>query len=261
MNEIADLLGTNSAGNSFFSGLGTLLAAKVKDNSQDNVKGTVDITLLSYDTAGQEIKEVPILRPYAGKDYGFYYQPEKDDIVLVGFIGNSMQKPIVLGCLYPANADFINQSFIKENTKRHFKWKQGFEYTESDEDKKQSLTVASPKGLTQIIEDENETVTLKDKDGKNLLKIDCKGGAIELTADKKITLKAGKKCTVTIDGQGGSIEIKADKITLTATQQVEIKGNTAVNLSGAQAKLEGKSMVEIKSSAMVQVSGSIIKLG
>ncbi|HPW00420.1 MAG TPA: hypothetical protein PLP20_05140, partial [Oscillospiraceae bacterium] len=114
--------------------------------------------------------------------------------------------------------------------------------------------------ITQIIEDENETITLKDKDAKNLLKIDCKGGAVELTADKKITLKAGK-CTVTMDGQGGSIEIKADKISLTATQQVEIKGNTAVNLSGAQAKLEGQSMVEIKSGSMVQVSGSLIKLG
>lgn len=260
MNEIADLLGNNSVGNSFFSGLGTLHIAKIKDNSQDKVKGTVDITLLSYDTAGQDIKEVPILRPYAGKDYGFYYQPEKDDIVLIGFIGSNMQKPVVLGCLYPANADFVNQSFIKANTKRHFKWKQGFEYTETDEDKKQSFTLASPKGLTQIIEDENETITLKDKDGKNLLKIDCKGGAVELTADKKITLKAGR-CTITMDGQGGSVEIKADKISLTATQQVEIKGNTAVNLSGAQAKLEGQSMVEIKSGSMVQVSGSLIKLG
>ena len=44
-------------------------------------------------------------------------------------------------------------------------------------------------------------------------------------------------------------------------QQVDVKGNTAVNLSGTQAKLEGQSMVEVKSGAMVQVSGSLIKLG
>ena len=260
MNEIADLLSNNSVGNSFFSGLGTLLIAKVKDNSKGDVKGTVDITLLSYDSAGKDIEAVPILRPYAGKDYGFYYQPEKDDIVLVGFIGNNMQKPVILGCLYPADAGFVNESFIKENTNRHYKFKQGFEYTETDESNKQGLTVASPKGLTEIIEDENETITLKDKNGKNLLKIDSKNGAVELTADKKITLKAGS-CTITMDGQGGKVEIKADKISLAANQQVDVKGNTAVNLSGTQAKLEGQSMVEVKSGAMVQVSGSLIKLG
>jgi uncharacterized protein involved in type VI secretion and phage assembly len=260
MNEIADLLGNNSVGNSFFSGLGTLLIAKIKDNSKDEVKGTVDITLLSYGSAGKDIEAVPILRPYAGKDYGFYYQPEKDDIVLVGFVGNNMQKPVILGCLYPANAGFVNESFIKENTKRHFKFKQGFDYTESDEDNKQSLTVASPKGLTEIIEDEKETISLKDKNGKNLLKIDSKNGAVELTADKKITLKAGR-CTITMDGQRGSVEIKADKISLAANQQVDIKGNSAANLGGAQVKIEGQAMVEVKSGAMVQVSGSLIKLG
>ena len=109
------------------------------------------------------------------------------------------------------------------------------------------------------VSDETETVTIKDKDGKNKFFLDCKNGALEITTEKKITLKTGK-CTVTIDGQGGEVSVECTKFTVKAQQQAAVTANQSLELSGGMLKAEGKQTAEFKGGTMAQLSAAMVKI-
>ena len=256
-NSIADLF--MSGGGRGPGEMGSFVMGTVTENNEKKFPGMVKVEFTSW-TAGKNICEwIPLLRPYAGAGYGQYIKPEIGDVVLVGFLGAAQQKPFVMGMFYPANAAFVKESFEKENMTKRFKTKGGLDVTLSDVKDKQSVTVLTPKGLTVTISDETESVEISDKDAKNVIQLDCKNGALALTSDKKMTLKAGK-CELTMDGQGGAVTLKADKITLDGGQTTKVAGKQSLNLEGGMLKAEGKQTAELKGGTMTTVAGQILKL-
>lgn len=261
MSEITELLDLNGefgadpalrAPQSFVQG-------RVTDNGDKEHPGMVKVEFLSWKEGGNICEWMPVLRSYAGKEYGVYCVPEVEDIVLVGFLGPQMKRPFVMGVFYPAGAKYPGQNFDAKNLKKTARTKGGLELVLSDEDKKQSCTFTTPKGITAAVSDETETVTIKDKDGKNKFFLDCKKGALEITTEKKITLKTGK-CTVTIDGQGGEVSVECTKFTVKAQQQAAVTANQSLELSGGMLKAEGKQTAEFKGGTMAQLSAAMVKI-
>lgn len=261
MSTLADLLQNNGeyAQNHEYRSLGSFVQGVVTDNSQSAYAGKVQVEFTAW-TDGKNICEwVPLVSPYAGKEYGRYLVPEVKDVVLVGFIGPGITRPFVLGSFFPPDSKLQDESFNDKNLTRRFKTKGGIDITLSDEDKKQSITAVTPGGLTLSLSDEKKTVMLADKNKSNQLLIDCDKGEIKLTGKSKITVTAGS-CKITLDGQAGKLGIECGQLEIKASQKTQISGGPMLDIKGGMIKVTGDQMVQMKGQAMVEISGGMVKI-
>ena len=121
----------------------------------------------------------------------------------------------------------------------------------SDAPKKEHITVSTPKGHRIDLDDENDVISVTD--GKNKLNISGKSGSVELTCEKKLTIKVGSGVTITCDGNSGAVEIKTNsKIELNSAK-------IGVKASG-EASAEGSGSVTVKSSGVMTIKGSMTKI-
>lgn len=238
---------------------GGFVLGTVAENSNKDFPGMIKVEFTSWNAGENISKWLPVLSPYAGKEYGRYLIPEVGDIVLVGFIGTLREQPFVLGSFYPTGAKLPGEQFDDKNLNRHLKTKGGVKFTVRDEGGKQKIEAVTPKELTVRVEDEKETITFTDKNNKNFLQIDCKNGKITLTADKKIALKAGK-CEITMDGNSGEVSIKCDQLKIEAGQSANIKSKNMMALEAGMLKVEGKQQLALKGSAICEISGGMVKI-
>jgi uncharacterized protein involved in type VI secretion and phage assembly len=157
-----------------------------------------------------------IAAPMAGKERGFYFLPEVDDEVLVGFEQGNPRFPYVLGVLWNGkDAPPANNSDGKNNL-RLIKSRSGHAIRLNDEDGK-------------------ETIEIIDKTGKNSLIFDTSNNTITITADKDITLSATKG-TIKLDAQKIEIKSSADS-KIEAGAGMDIKASATMNLKGATINL------------------------
>ncbi len=260
MSSITDILTGGQFNKSpEFNDLGSFVQGVVTDNNNKEFAGMVKVQLTSWKEGNNIGEWIPVLQPYAGKTYGNYLMPEIDDIVVVAFMGTDRKRPFVIGSLYPANAGMLSESFVEKNANKKFKSKGEVELAISDEENKQSVTIKTPKGLTITIGDENELISISDKDKKNVVDIDAKGGAISVTADKKMTLTAGK-CEIIMDGASGKLDIKCDMLNISAGKTANISGGQKMAVEGGMLNLNGKQMAELKGGAMTTISGGMVKI-
>lgn len=179
MNSIAELLGGEYGNDRAFLRPGGMVQGTVTDNAESGEPGMVKVEFTAWKSGKNVCEWIPLLRPYAGKDYGSYLVPEVGDIVLVGFIGTDFRRPVVLGSLFPATAQMKSDSFEKKNTTRRFKTKGGVDLTLSDAQGKASVEAVTPGGLRLALDDGKQLMTLADKNGQNQLSIDCQKGEVE----------------------------------------------------------------------------------
>ena len=97
----------------------------VADNGDKENAGRVKVEFTAWKQGGNICQWMPVLRGYAGGDYGVYCMPEVGDVVLVGFLGTDYSRPFVAGCFYPAGAAMEKECFTDKNTMRRFKTKGG----------------------------------------------------------------------------------------------------------------------------------------
>ena len=260
MSSIADLLDTTNFGGEITERVaGSFVLGTVTANNDKDHKGMVKVSFTAWDSKKNVYEWIPVLTPYGGNEYGIYLQPEIGDVVLVGFIGPGMKRPFVAGSFFSSNSKMLSESSEPKNLKRRLKTKGGIVAELSDEDKKQSITVTTPKAISLVMEDEKETVTIKDKNGDNSLILDCKNGNITVTAKTSITLKSGK-CEIKMDGNGGAVSVKCNKLELAATQTAKLEGKQQVTISGGMLSAEGKQTAKLKSSGPTEVSGAIVQI-
>ncbi len=260
MSSITDILtGGQFTSNPEFNDLGNFVQGVVTDNNNKEFPGMVKVELTSWKQGNNIAEWIPVMQPYAGKEHGVYLLPEIDDIVIVTFMGTDRKRPFVIGSLFPANAAMAKNSFIDKNTNKLCKTKGKVELGISDEESKQSVTITTPKGLTITVADENELITISDKKKKNSISIDAKGGAIAVTADKKMTLTAGK-VEIVLDGNSGKLDIKCDMLNIKAGKQATISGGQKTAIDGGMLSLNGKQTAELKGGAMTTIKGGMVKI-
>ncbi len=172
-----------------------------------------------------------LVTPYSGAERGFYFIPEIDDEVLVGFEGGDTERPFVMGSLYhgkhkPAG-NFIedNNSFKGIVTQSNLK-------IEFDDDKKVT-TIETPGGNTVVLSDDDKSILLKDQN-QNIVKLNSSGISMDSMEDIKITSKA----KVIIDGTAG----------------VDIKSTADTKVSGLNIKLNANATIAAKGNASAELS-------
>lgn len=104
--------------------------------------------------------------PFGGDGMGIFMIPEKDTGVYVEFEGGDINYPIWTGCYWTDN-QCPKDSKVAEPKVRLIK---------------------SEKGLTISLDDQDEVITISDKNGKNFISIEVTSGKIRISSESKIVL-------------------------------------------------------------------------
>lgn len=160
-----------------------------------------------------------VAAPMAGDGRGFFFLPEVNDEVLVGFEHGDFNRPFVIGALWNGvDATPIGSSEAVDGSgqvvKRVLKTRAGHVIRLDD-------TAGS------------EKIEIIDKTGSNLVTIDSAGGKITVEAQMEITFKAGQK-----------ISLSAPQVQIEGSQQVAISGAQIESSASARHKIAG-GVVEI----------------
>jgi len=155
----------------------------------------------------QESVWARITTPYAGDNYGMVLLPEIGDEVIVSFIGNDFDSPIVIGSTFnpktiphtPYEDDNFDKVFI---TKKGMKW--------SWNDEKAIHEISTPAGNKILISEDSQSIIIEDQ---NQNKIEMKNDSINIESNLDINLKATNK-----------IKLEAANIEVNASGINEIKG-------------------------------------
>lgn len=229
---------------------GLTLAEVTNTQDPDNL-GRIKVKMLLRDSEENESNWARLIVPFAGSTMGVYWIPDVGDVVAVAFLGGQIDKPIILGGVWSKDSKPPVDNEQGKNNSKIVKTRSGHTITLSDEEGKEKIVVKSSKGALITIDDEKETVEIKDSGGTDCIKLDKAAGSVSITADKKIELKAGST-TVTLDGTGNKLEMKSNTVEMKG-MQVNVKGDTTL-------KLESGATLEVKAGAVAQIKGATVTI-
>lgn len=222
-------------------GLSIGIVKQIDQDPEGNYRVKVILPILDKDTVSVWAR---LSHLYATQDAGYFFMPELEDEVVLGFVNEDPHYPIILGSLYSKNrGPELNPT--SENPEKAIITKNKLKIHFNDEEK--ILTIITPAENQFVLDDANETITISDQNN-NVIELSSNG--ISLTSDNDISLTA----------QGNII--------LEATQAIEHKANTDFKVEGMSVELKGKSTfsaqgqgsAELKSSGQTEVKGSIVMI-
>lgn len=177
--------------------------AQVNDNNDPEGLGRVKVQF--YGSNGNTASEwIRMIQPHSGAGKGFYFIPEIGEEVLIGFEGNNVQNPYVIGTQYNGQdkSDFADsQNNIK--------------------------AIQTRSGIKMIFNDGEGSILIEDAGGSSWL-MDGKGN-INVTAAKDFTINAGDNITITA---GKNISVRAgEDIEFDASQDISQTAGNDMNIS------------------------------
>jgi len=164
----------------------------------------------------------------AGDNRGTFFMPEVGDEVIVGFLGDDPNYPVVLGMLH-SSAKPAPWSQEEANDEKGYMSRSGIAITVHDGDKRISIT--TPGGRKLILDDTEGSCSLLDSDGNEVI-LDSSG--ITISTAKDLVLKA------------------ASSISLSAPQ-VELSADVS-------AKLSANGTLGVESSGITEIKGAMVKI-
>ena len=200
-----------------------------------------------------------VMTPMSGPERGMFAFPKVDDLVVLGYLENDPHSPIVLGGFWnteskppiPVKDGKVDDYCLRTPNK--------VDLTLHDEDKKQKITVTMPSGTVLEIDDENQTVTTKNKGGDTSLLMKMKDGEIELKAKNKLTITVGnasltmeKNGNISIKGTGGNISIEG--------KGVSGKAQGTLSMQGLDAKVQATKDLALSATGNASLKGMLLKL-
>ena len=231
----------------------------VKEIYNDEYPGMIRVEIRTREKDSNVTDWIKIVTPYAGSDRGIYFLPEVGDEVIVAYYYGNVYQPYVIGSVWNQNSSKLPNNMANENnTIKKIRTKRGHEIIFYEEDGKDDLEIHTPKNLTIKMNDENEVIFIQDKDGKNIIKVDCKKGEINVTAEKKIALESGSS-SVTIDNNSRKIAITSDSISIEAKQSLTLKGQS-VKMEGAMTEVSASGTMNLKADGPTNLKGAVVKI-
>ncbi|MEO9146847.1 MAG: type VI secretion system tip protein VgrG [Ginsengibacter sp.] len=171
----------------------------------------------------------------AGDNRGAFFMPEIGDEVIVGFINDDPNDPVVLGMLHSSSKpapitpqDTNNEKGFTTRSKMHL----------SFNDDTKTIVIDTPAGNSITIDERSMKIEIKDQ-SQNKITMETSGITLESPAN--IDIKAG--AVLTLAG-GASLSIGAPSLS--------VKADADVSIQGAVAKLA--------SSGITEINGSIVKI-
>lgn len=240
--------GDDEAGLRRFYGL---LPGKVVDIKDEKKQGRVKVQLpgLSPDYESDWARTV---QPAGSRGHAVVL-PEVGDEVLVGFEHGSLDRPYVLGGLYNGvDRLAAHRLALVDGTKgaanrRSFGSKKGHRLELLDAGNSgMGATLITGDGKLRIQLDQHKTLISVHSDGK-----------VEICSEKGITVDAGE----------APLDLRGRKITLNATDGIELSATKTIALSAAKVDLAAKARLEasgatvkVAGKALAEVSAALVKI-
>lgn len=238
--------------------IGGVVTGTVKENYDKDNPGKIKVELFLGEEGLNVTGWIPVMTPYAGNKYGAFALPEVGDEVVVAFNMGDVNCPIVIGSLWSGKNVHPDTTVTEKNMTKRFYTKGNNEITIDDTADKQKIEIKTAKGKSLVFSEENDNIVLQDKEKKNSVTIDAKGGEVTIKADKKITLDGGG-VKITIDGGGKKISLSGGTIEIKADQALNLKGTTA-KLQGTNVEIKADASFKSQSSAITEIKGAMVKI-
>lgn len=247
----------------------------VAQNYDEKMPGRVCVTIPTRgdNAKGDVLQWAKVAMPYAGKDWGFYFQPEVGDEVLLVFEQGNIEKAFVIGVI-PRNAgdeksNLVKDCFNEKNTKKRIQTKHGskIEFIDSAEDtngKKDVIRVSTPDNEHYMeMDNEKDSIIVSDKEKKNMIQIlTHETGKISCKCEKKFEIHVGDGIQIIANGETGAVTIKAKSVNIEATDdKVSIKANSALNMEGGPMATLKANSITIEGQSSLSYKGAVIKMG
>lgn len=237
--------------------------AIVKDNEDEGGKDRLRVNF-PWMTANTTTDWISMVTPYAGKNKGMRFLPEKEEEVLVDFLGGNIEKPYVVGAIYtdanrstiPVGGNHVKRIGTASGRRFEINDKAGHilmydNYTE--ETPKNALLMKRNK-------DEMQTTLESQKDVDNysvLILNNEEYLGLGLVSDGALIAeirmeKEGKKMTIKSEGSiemtaKDSISLSAGSISINASQDLKIGGDKkGTTISGKKIEMSATSDTTIK---------------
>ncbi|WP_163397644.1 type VI secretion system Vgr family protein [Flavobacterium fluviatile] len=188
--------------------------AKVKDNNDPQGLGRIKV---QFNWAGGNSTDwIRMIQPHSGSGKGFYFIPEIDEEVLVGFEGSNAQNPYVLGTQY-----------------------NGSETSGYADGQNNVKAIHTRSGIKFILNDGDGSILIEDPSG-NTWKMDGQGN-IDVNAPKNMTFNAGENINMNA-GQNMNTNVGLNKTntvggnyteTITGSKIISIGINFTLNVVGS----------------------------
>ncbi len=206
-------------------GLQVGIITALQDDPQGEERVKVRLPLISPDEEGIWARLATL---DAGNNRGSIFRPEIDDEVIVGFMNDDPDYPIVLGQLH-SSASPTPVSASDDNHEKGFVTREGMKVWFNDE--KKIIEISTPAGNKFFLDEDQKEIRLEDQNG-NKMKFSTDG--ITLESAKDIILKAT-----------GDLKAKGINIEMNANAQFKAKANAAAEISSSGTMVVKGSLVQI----------------
>jgi Rhs element Vgr protein len=212
-------------------GLCSAVVKKINDDPDNGFRVMIDLPMFNDDDTGVWAR---LAQGYASDGAGFFFFPEVDDEVIVGFLNNDPRFPVILGGVYSGKRK--PQSDLtpdEKNSKKAIVTKSNLQLLFDDENK--IITIKTPGDNSLVLDDKNKKIEIKDQNGNSVVMEDSgitikSGKDITFEADQKITIKG--KQGITQEASGGDVSLKGMNVKQTADTELSLKGNATASLQG-----------------------------
>ena len=194
--------------------------AKVTDNNDQAGLGRVQVSF--YWAGGNTNSDwIRLIQPHSGAGKGFYFIPEIDEEVLIGFEGGNAERPYVMGTNYNGS--------------------ESSGYNTSGNDQK---VIHTRSGTKMIFNDAEGSVFIEDPSG-NTWMMDGQGN-INVNAPKNFTVNAGENVTITA---GKNVNVNAgENISSSAGSNILDSAGSNINqMASVDYMLMAKNITKIAS--------------
>lgn len=174
--------------------------------------------------------------PMTGASMGFFFVPDVNDEVLVGFDHGDVNHPFVLGSIWnnkekpPGTSDDVVNKIFRLKTKK------GNELVFDDKTDKVEIRMASGHYITVG----PQKIEIVDK-GKDSIVLDSQAKSVQIQSEGDMQIQAKNK-----------LSIKA--------MTIEMEATTSMKLKALQLNMESSAAMDIKSSGPATIQGAIVKI-
>ncbi|MFT4156083.1 type VI secretion system tip protein VgrG [Parafilimonas sp.] len=203
--------------------IGIVTQLESDPNGEDRIQVRLPVVSLEEQGVWSRIASLD-----AGDNRGFFFRPEVGDEVVVGFLNDDPNNPVILGMLNSSAKPAPLQAAADNNIKAYVS-RSAIKLT-FDDDKK-SVKLETPGGRFFLMDDDSKVIQMEDGSGNKIV-----------LDDNGITIQSSKK------------------ISLKSNDDISIEGNNLSSKAQMSFKAEGTAGIELKSSATAVLKGALVQI-
>ncbi|KGK30883.1 type VI secretion system Vgr family protein [Cellulophaga sp. E6(2014)] len=217
----------------------------VLDNNDPDGLGRIKVQFGWQRRMGTSTPWIKMNTPYGGNGKGFYFIPELDEEVLVGFENNNPEKPYVLSAGFNSSAK--SGMADADNNLKTIRTRSGHTIELNDTDGEEKINIYDHEG--SIITFDTQAKSLYITATEN---IEFQAKNIKMIAEENIDIQAqGNIATVaegdiTSQSQGATILQAEGDTTISSDASVTIQATTDASIIGQNVSAEGQIAADIK---------------